>query len=143
MNREVLWGNMNRNSEMYQFIKVLVHLRTGAQLWSKPQVQRYADDHFYAFTRDNVLALFTNTDDNISRTITYHSFTEGTKLCNVLDTNDCIYVSGGKINVSLNGEPKVYLPSSKIVKIGQQDQNQKHHSQKVPSQDGGKLKYLK
>jgi alpha-amylase len=140
MNREVLWGNMNRDSEMYQFVKILVDLRKSVELWNKPQVQRYADDHFYAFTRDYVLALFTNTDDIISRTITSHSFTEGSKLCNALDKNDCIFVNLGKINVTLNGEPKVYLLSMKKDKKMHihNDISKKNHSNAEE-----KLKYLK
>ena len=103
---------MDRHSDMYNFIKILVNTRRNLNLWTKQQVQRYAADNFYAFTRDNLLALFTNTDNYIVTTITYHSYPEGAKLCNVLDTGDCVYVSGGKINVSINGEPKVYVLTS-------------------------------
>ena len=140
MNREVLWGNMNKDSDMYKFVKNLVNLRKGVELWNNPQVQRYADDHFYAFTRGNVLALFTNTDDTIYITITYQSFTEGSKLCNSLDMNDCVYVNSGKINVTLSGEPKVYvLPTKK-------DKETQIHIEilkKNYSQVAEKLKYLK
>lgn len=95
---------------MYKFVSTLVKLRTSQRLWEKKQVQRFADDHFYAFTRGNILALFTNTDQYIQRTITYHEFSEGTKLCNVFDpTGDCIYIRDNKIEVSIKADMKVYL----------------------------------
>ena len=84
-------------------------MRISQKLWTKPQIQRYADDNFYAFTRDNVLGLFTNTDKFISRTITYHSFKENTKLCNVFNRDDCVYVRNNKIDVTLQADSKVYM----------------------------------
>ena len=97
---------MDKGSDMYNFVKTLATLRKVTSLWTKKQVQRYADDNFYAFTRDIILALFTNTDDEIYRTIDYHSYTEGTKLFN---SGDCVNVSGGKINLTLHGDVKVYV----------------------------------
>lgn len=104
---------MDRSSEMYNFIKKLVTLRREQELWNKPQIQRYSDENFYAFTRDNILALFTNSDTFLNRSITYHSFSEGTKLCNIFDmTGDCIYVTGGKIDITIMGDMKVYIAIS-------------------------------
>jgi alpha-amylase len=103
---------MDRNSDMYKYIRTLVTFRINQSLWTKPQVQRYSDDNFYAFTRGNILALFTNTDNFLQRTITYHSFSEGTKLCNILDmSGDCVYVRNGQIPITITGEMKVYLVS--------------------------------
>ena len=78
------------------------------KIWNYEIVQRYADDNFYAFTRGNVLACFSNTY-SLSRTITYHEFSEGTKLCNVLYDGDCVTVSGGSINIEMGDYPKVYV----------------------------------
>jgi alpha-amylase len=113
-NREPLFARLDRNSDMYKFIKTIVNLRKSQNLWSKPQIQRYSDDNFYAFTRDNILALFTNTDNDIYRTITYHSYPENTKLCNIFDKNgDCIYVRNGKIDIRLgSGFMKAYIVSN-------------------------------
>jgi len=77
---------------MYIFIGSLIKLRTSQTLWTKPQVQRYSDDNFYAFTRDNILALFTNTKNDVYRTITYHQYSENSKLCNIFNSGDCVYV---------------------------------------------------
>ena len=44
---------------------------------------QYVDDNFYAFTRGNVLAFFTNVQSSQYK-ITYHDFKEGDKLCNAL-----------------------------------------------------------
>ncbi len=110
-NREPLFNFMNsRQSEMYKFISMLVKLRINEQLWNKKQVQRYADDNFYAFTRQNVMALFTNVDGDVYRSITYMDYKEGDKLCNVFNEGDCVYVRQGKIDVKLSGgEMKVYV----------------------------------
>lgn len=95
---------------MFRFIGNLVKLRISQTLWTKPQVQRYSDDNFYAFTRDNILALFTNTNNDVYRTITYHQFIENSKLCNLFNSQDCVYVRSGKIEVKLSqGEMKAYI----------------------------------
>lgn len=55
------------------------------------QVQRYADDQFYAYTRgDTAAAMFValtnvgSAGSPVSRTITYHPYPDGTVLCNGL-----------------------------------------------------------
>lgn len=42
-NREILWKNLNRNSDMYQYLKTVIEARKRSQIWSQPQVERYAD----------------------------------------------------------------------------------------------------
>ncbi len=106
---------MDRHSDMYKFIQTLVAFRKNQFLWSKTQIQRYADDSFYAFTRDNMLALFTNTDNYLKRSITYHSYIEGTKLCNIFNiSGDCVYVRNGKIDITIQGDMKVYVVASNL-----------------------------
>ena len=83
-------------------------LRKSQSIWNHDIVQRYADDNFYAFTRGNVLACFTNVN-SLQRTITYHEFSEGTTLCNALSDGDCVTVSGGAININMGDYPKVYI----------------------------------
>lgn len=58
-----------------------------------------------------MLALFTNTDNFISRTITYHSYPENTRLCNLFNRDDCVFVRNNKIDVTLQGDGKVYVVS--------------------------------
>jgi hypothetical protein len=65
--------------------QVIAHRKAGA-LWAQPQVQRYADDTFYAFTRGTTFVATTNVGSNgptVTRTITYHPYADGTKLCNL------------------------------------------------------------
>ena len=107
-NREPLWDNYNTNTDLYKILGKVHSLRKETKIWELNIIQRYADDNFYAFTRGNVLACFTNTN-YLQRIITYHEFNEGDKLCNVLDTNDCVTVSGGSININMGDYPKVYL----------------------------------
>ncbi len=100
---------MDRNNEIYQLVKKLNGLRKKVNIWNLPQVQRYADDIFYAFTRGNVFSAFTNVDYNFARTITYHPYPNGTVLCNIYDGNDKVYVNNNKFDVSMgNGSFKIY-----------------------------------
>jgi alpha-amylase len=102
---------MNKSSDMYQIISKLVNFRKQVRLWEKNQIQRYADDNFYAFSRDKILCLFTNTSDYLIRTITYHPFSENDKLCNLFDISECVYVRNNQIQVKLGGDFKVYILS--------------------------------
>jgi alpha-amylase len=107
-NREPLWGNYNTNSQLYKLLAKTHALRKQVQIWNFQIIQRYADDNFYAFTRGNVLACFTNTN-SLQRTITYHDFKNGDKLCNILADNDCVTVSSSGININMGQLPKVYV----------------------------------
>ena len=107
-NREPLWDNYNTNSELYKILGKVHDLRKKVEIWNLEIVQRYADDNFYSFSRGDVLACFTNTV-SLQRTITYHAYNEGDKLCNILDTDDCVSVSGGAININMGEYPKIYL----------------------------------
>lgn len=112
-NREVIWNSFNQGSDIYQLIKNVLTVRKSLAFWKEPQVQRYSDAQFYAFTRGKVLMAFTNVaSGGVQRTITYHPFSNGTKICNIFfPTTDCITVNGG-INVYLlNGEFKIYIVS--------------------------------
>lgn len=71
---------------------MIANLRTDSKshaLHQLDQVQRYSDDSFYAFTRGSaVFVALTNGGSGqgqIMRTISYHPFPEGTKLCNMYD----------------------------------------------------------
>ena len=107
-NREPLWDNYNTGSELYRLLGVTNNLRTSKSIWNYDIIQRYSDDNFYAFTRGDVLACFTNTN-SLTRYITYHSFSDGDKLCNVLYDGDCVTVSGGSITINMGDYPKVYV----------------------------------
>ena len=107
-NREPLWDNYNTGTELYRLLGVTNNLRTSKSIWNYDIIQRYSDDNFYAFTRGDVLACFTNTN-SLTRYITYHSFSDGDKLCNVLYDGDCVTVSGGSITINMGDYPKVYV----------------------------------
>eukprot|EP01129_Flabellula_baltica_P013033 TRINITY_DN5987_c0_g1_i2.p1 TRINITY_DN5987_c0_g1~~TRINITY_DN5987_c0_g1_i2.p1 ORF type:complete len:404 (+),score=64.47 TRINITY_DN5987_c0_g1_i2:283-1494(+) len=114
-NREPLWPNYKNSSELYQFISTVNKFRQNQNIQDLPQIQRYADDNFYAFSRGQVFVATTNVGSNsgtISREITYHPYADGTKICNIFwPTSDCITVQNGKFTVYLlNGESKIYHP---------------------------------
>ena len=107
-NREPLWDNYNTNSDLYIILSKVHSLRKKVSIWNLGIIQRYADDNFYAFTRGDILACFTNAN-GIQRSITYHDFKDGDKLCNVIADNDCVSVNGGSINIQMGDYPKVYV----------------------------------
>jgi len=111
-NREPLWTNMNAESEIYTFIKTLNTFRKNTQYYVHDQIQRYADDNFYAFTRGNYFFAFTNSHDYQTRSISFHPYEEDTLLCNIFHKGDCVQVKNGQFPVVLiNGEVKVFAPS--------------------------------
>lgn len=72
-NRETLWPYYNTDSELYKFISILAKFRTqqGSSLYESPQVECYADDQVYAFTRGMVSALL-NASEMCLRTFAEH-----------------------------------------------------------------------
>ena len=107
-NREPLWNNLDTQSEMYKVIAIANRVRKENKIWNEKLVQRYADDVFYCFTRGNVLVALSR-GESCYREITYHSYSEGTTLCNAEDSTDCVSVSGGKIGINLGRDPKIYV----------------------------------
>lgn len=115
--REILWPTQytGNGTALGGFITTLVAYRKAAQVWQYPQVQRYADDTFYAFTRGTVFVALTNVGTGgapQSRTITYHPYANGVTLCNLFACADCVTVAAGAFGVTLTGgQPKVYAPT--------------------------------
>ena len=89
-------------------MKIANEIRRTYKIYDEDLVQRYVDDYFYAYTRGNVLIAVSNVM-NLDRVISYHSFNEGDKLCNKLKDQDCIEVKEGKLNIHMDGEPKIYV----------------------------------
>lgn len=116
-NREQLWTNMNPNHEIYHMMKASNQARKDHQVWKYPQVERYIDDNFYAFSRGEVLVALTNFGGSVSRTVTYLPFKEGDRVCNIFNFSDCLTVSQGKLNVNLdNYQVKVYVKANSLEK---------------------------
>eukprot|EP01098_Paradermamoeba_levis_P009562 TRINITY_DN4000_c0_g1_i1.p1 TRINITY_DN4000_c0_g1~~TRINITY_DN4000_c0_g1_i1.p1 ORF type:complete len:470 (-),score=82.76 TRINITY_DN4000_c0_g1_i1:211-1620(-) len=114
-NREPLWSSsFNQNSPLYLFLKTVVGYRKSAGVANYPQVQRYVDSQFFAFTRGNTFVAVTNQKQEITRQITFHPFAEGTKLCNLFyPTQDCVVVKNKQFTVYLEGgESKILSPVS-------------------------------
>ena len=107
-NRENMFGYHYTESEIYKLMKILNDVRRNYNLYDEDFIQRYVDDYFYAYTRGKVLIAVSNVM-NLQRTINYHSFSDGDKLCNKLKEGDCVVVSGGLIHINMDGEPKIYI----------------------------------
>ena len=65
---------------LFQYIANMTKFRNNQSLSKSPQVERYVDDQFFAFTRGNVFVATSNlgTGRTLSRTITYHPYSDGT-----------------------------------------------------------------
>jgi len=117
-NREPLWkSGYNQNAELYKFLKTTVTARKNHKVWDYQTVERWQDDQLYSFTRGETLVVLTNvggSGSDVERTITYHPYKVGQKLCNVYyPTEDCLTVTSNGIKVKLlHGEPKIYVPSN-------------------------------
>eukprot|EP01105_Mastigella_eilhardi_P022845 TRINITY_DN5695_c0_g1_i4.p1 TRINITY_DN5695_c0_g1~~TRINITY_DN5695_c0_g1_i4.p1 ORF type:complete len:465 (-),score=111.83 TRINITY_DN5695_c0_g1_i4:1092-2486(-) len=114
-NRELLWSTgFNNQTDLYSYIRNVINFRKQVEAWAYPQVQRYADNHFYAFTRGDTFVALTNGgygQGSLTRTITYHPYSNGTKLCDIFWPNDCVAVTNGKFDVTLlHGEAKIFTP---------------------------------
>lgn len=100
----------------------------GGAFYNSPQIERYVDDQFFAFSRGNVFVATTNVGggQSFTRTITYHPYSDGTSKCfyyvghfnvpkelvNQLDKSDSIVVNNGQFQLYIsNGLPKVYYPA--------------------------------
>ena len=105
-NREPLWGHYDTDSDMYKSLSIANNVRTEQKIWKFTQVQRYADDVFYSFTRGNVLVCVCNGSD-VNVKIKGHKFDEGTVLYNAFNKEDFVTVKDGEINIVL--EKKLIL----------------------------------
>ncbi len=96
-NREAFWpaGFNISHAPLGQLVKTLNSIRKQNKIvGGLQQVQRYADDSFYAFTRgsgisdaSSVFVAMTNVGQHgaaVTRTITYQPYADGTVLCNAL-----------------------------------------------------------
>ena len=111
---------------MYILIQKLIAFRKAQAIWNLDQVQRYADDQFYAFTRENLFFAFTNSSQYTKRNITYHPYKNGQVLCNMLYPADCVTVSNSNFDVTLiNGEFKIFVPNNKLSEDGAENEEMK------------------
>lgn len=108
----MLWNNLNQNSDLYRQIQTINRYRKLLNVYTEPQVERYCDAELYAFTRGKMFVAVTNRFNQVTRTITYHPYGEGTKLCNIFYMNqDCVVVKGGSFPLYLqNAEAKIFVP---------------------------------
>lgn len=115
-NRESLWNAMDTSSDVYQYVAKINKARKSAQVWNFPYVERYALDHFFSFSKGEMVVMTTNKWDTINIDMPYHPYEDGTEVCNIFWADvDCQVVSGGILKAHLqSGEAKIYLPKSSI-----------------------------
>jgi alpha-amylase len=82
-NRESLWNNMNTQSDMYQYVAKINQARKAASIWESPFIERYVTDHFYSFSKGDMLVMTTNKWDTVDIEMPYLPYAEGTVVCNI------------------------------------------------------------
>ena len=107
-NRETMFGYHYTDTDIYHMLKIANEIRKKEKTYDEKFVQRSAEEHFYAYTRGNVLIAVSNVIE-LERTITNHEFNDGDKLCNKLVEDDCIIVKKGELKIKMEGEPKIYV----------------------------------
>lgn len=113
-NREPIWNNFNKNSDIYVFIKKLNAARASEQAQAKPFQERWVTDNLYVSSRGNLLTAVTNIDSGVVNVqITNHPYANGQKVCNIYyPGQDCPTVQNGALQIYLNnGEVKAFLPA--------------------------------
>ena len=109
-NREIMFGNYNTQSDIYQMIKIANNIRKLYKIYNYEFMRRYGDDHYYVFTRGKVLiAISDGTPKETKITITKHGFQENDLLCDELNREDCVNVVNNRIEIIMKGEPKIYV----------------------------------
>ncbi|KAK2950103.1 putative Alpha-amylase A type-3 [Blattamonas nauphoetae] len=97
-NREPMWASgWNETHQIYSFIKKCASARAKIGVNDK-LIERYVDDSFYAWSRGCVFSAVTNKGSwagDVSRRITYHPFSEGDQLLDL--------ISGTRIGVGPDG----------------------------------------
>ena len=113
-NREVLWRNFDRNSDLFKFTQTLNKARATQGVVNHPFAEKWADDNLYAFTRGKFFVALTNqVYGQVHVDVPNTGFTEGEQVCNIFFTTDCIKVTNGKLGIYLNnGEVKVFVPKT-------------------------------
>ena len=109
LNRVPLWGHYDTTTDMYQMIKKINEYRAESKFYNEDCVQRWSEEKFYAFTRGKKALICLSITDSVQRTINYHGFSEGDRLCNLLDETDCVTVTAEGINITMQDEPKIYV----------------------------------
>ena len=115
--REPLWNSGYKTTDVSTMLASIHKIRKTTKYYLQPQIERYVDDSFYAFSRGSVVFAFTNQPDNTqSRSVSYHPYSEGQTVCNVLYSGDCVKIKNGVLPVALlNGEVKVFAPQSELM----------------------------
>jgi len=107
--REALWPHMDTNHEVYQFVKKVITFRKMHTIWNNPFKMLAYDDHFYAFARGEVMAVFSNADNYEQDKTINVPYPDGTRLCNYLKENECVTVSRNSVTVHVGiSETKLF-----------------------------------
>ena len=109
--RQTLFRNYDQESDLYQMIKIANELRRKYKIYDNAFVSKYVDEDNFVFTRGKDILIAVSKGKN--KIIEVDGFNDDDKFCNRLKTLDCISVNKDKIIINMDGEPKIYVRSSK------------------------------
>eukprot|EP00298_Acanthocystis_sp_HF-20_P007586 c17147_g1_i1.p1 GENE.c17147_g1_i1~~c17147_g1_i1.p1 ORF type:complete len:479 (+),score=172.01 c17147_g1_i1:33-1439(+) len=114
--REPLWySQYSQTSNLYEFIALAMKVRKQFQVWNSDHVEQTIQSQLYSFSRGNLFIALTNKGqgNNYQTTVYQHPFNQGTRVCSLINTNDCPTVDSNRgLVVSIqNGQPNFYAPA--------------------------------
>ena len=109
--RQTLFRNYDQESDLYQIIKIANEIRRKYKIYDNDFVSKYVDEDNYVFTRGKDILIAVSKGK--TKTIEVDGFDKEDKFCNRLKTLDCVSVNDDKIIINMDGEPKIYVRSSK------------------------------
>ena len=111
-NREVMWRNFDRTSDLFKFTQTLNKARHAQGSYNNPFAEKWVDDQIYAFTRGKFfVGLTNNVYGQVHVDVPNTGFSEGEILCNIFYATDCVTIKNGLLGLYLNnGEVKVFVP---------------------------------
>ena len=109
--RQTLFRNYDQESDLYQIIKIANEIRKKYKIYDNDFVSKYVDEDNYVFTRGKDILIAVS--KGLTKTIEVDGFDKDDKFCNRLNTLDCVSVNDDKIIINMDGEPKIYVRSSK------------------------------
>ena len=63
---------------MYKYLQTVISARKKYQIWTQPQVERYADSELFSYSRGKFLVVLTNrVSGSMTKFISYHPFSSG------------------------------------------------------------------
>ena len=114
--REALWeSNYDTTTPLYQYYKVSLHYRKKKALWDKDLEQLIFGTDYYFFRRGDDVLIGVSPERESTNELELNGKIKKGTFCNIFHKKDCIEIpDDGKVTITLNNDPKVYIPTEEI-----------------------------